>query len=158
MGGKRLENNLKTMIQEVVEANDCLLYDVVWTQDGSMKILQVSILDKAGKMDLDTCAKVSNAISDKLDALDNINYEYYLEVCSPGAERELRNDAEINGAIDAYVYVKLKDPKAGMDEVIGYLRQANESEVVVEYVDKTRKKEVTIEKDNISLIRMSVKV
>ncbi|MDH6366058.1 MULTISPECIES: ribosome maturation factor RimP [Breznakia] len=153
-----MENNLKTMIQEIVEANDCTLYDVIWTQDGSMKILQVSILDKDGKMDLDTCAKVSNEISDKLDALDNIQYEYYLEVCSPGAERELRNDEEINAAIDSYIYVKFKDPKAGMDEVQGYLRKVNEADIVVEYVDKTRKKEITIEKDNIGLIRLSVKV
>lgn len=61
-------------------------------------------------------------ISEKLDEVDMIASEYFLEVCSPGAERELKDETQIRDALDEYVYVKLKNPKAGMDAVKGYLR------------------------------------
>ena len=149
---------LKEIIEPIVEAEDVVLYDVVWTQDGNMKILQVSILNSEGKMDIDTCGKVSNVISDKLDELDIIKYEYYLEVCSPGAERELRNDEEIKEAIGEFIYVKLNDPKAGLDEIWGYLRVADDTSIEIEYFVKNIKKKISVEKDNIRLIRLSVKL
>lgn len=149
---------LKQAIQPIVEAEDIILYDVEWVQDGKMKILQVSIMNQDGKMDIETCAKVSGHISDQLDALDIIDYEYYLEVCSPGAERELRNDDELKDALEEYVYVKLKDPKAGLDELLGYLKRVDETQIEIAYVAKTVKKKIMIDKDNISLIRLSVKI
>ncbi|MDF9824067.1 ribosome maturation factor RimP [Breznakia sp. PF5-3] len=149
---------LKEIIKPIVDAENLNLYDIVWTQEGKMKILQVSIIDKSGKMDIDTCAKVSGYISDKLDELDIINYEYYLEVCSPGAERELRNDEELMSALGDYVYVKLKDPKAGLDEIKGYLKAVDEETIQVEYLLKTVKKQISIDKSNIRLIRLSVKI
>lgn len=149
---------LKEIIEPIVEAEDLVLYDIVWTQDGNMKILQVSILNKEGKMDIDTCAKVSGVISDKLDELDIIKYEYYLEVCSPGAERELRSDEEIKEALGEFIYVKLNDPKAGLDEVLGYLRGVDDTSIEIEYLVKNIKKKISVEKDNIRLIRLSVKL
>jgi Uncharacterized protein conserved in bacteria len=149
---------LKEIIEPIVKANDLVLYDVIWTQDGSMKILQVSIMDKNGNMDIDTCAKISGIISDKLDALDVINYEYYLEVCSPGAERELKSDEEVRTALNEYVYVKLTNPKAGIDEVLGYLRAVNDTSIEIEYLVKNIKKKIEVEKNNIRYIRLSVKL
>lgn len=147
---------LKEEIKKVVEAQDLVLYDVVWTQEGSMKILQVSILDKSGKMDIDTCAVASGVISERLDVLDLIAYEYYLEVCSPGAERELRDETEIKAAVGENVYVKLKEPRAGLDEVYGTLVAVNDATIVVSYRVKTAKKKVEIDVDNIKTIRLSV--
>lgn len=36
---------------------------------------------------MDTCVAVSEAVSEKLDELDLIKDEYYLEVSSPGIEK-----------------------------------------------------------------------
>lgn len=149
---------LKEVITEVTNANDVILYDVIWTQEEQMKILQVSILNQDGKMDIDTCAKVSGDISEKLDLLDLIEHEYYLEVCSPGAERELRSIEEIQAASGEYIYVKLKDPKAGLDEVYGYLKAVSDDHIEVEYFIKAVKKKVSIDVDNIRFIRLAVKI
>ena len=62
---------------------------------------------KDGSMDIDTCAAMSEKISEKLDEVDMIASEYFLEVCSPGAERELKDETQIRDALDEYVYVKL---------------------------------------------------
>ena len=40
-------------------------------------------------MDTDDCEKVSRFLSEKLDELDPIEQNYYLEVSSPGMDREL---------------------------------------------------------------------
>ena len=40
-----------------------------------------------------------------LDEKDWYQNEYMLEVCSPGAEKELKNDEQIQNAIGNYVHV-----------------------------------------------------
>ncbi len=150
-------SQLKAKIESLLE-QDISLYDVKWTQDGKMKILQVSIMKSDGSMDIDTCAEVSMKISDMLDEDDSISYEYYLEVCSPGAERELRNEAEVLAALNEYVFIKFENPKDGMDCIRGYLRNVNEEGYDIEYMDKTAKRHKMIERDNIALITLSVKI
>lgn len=123
-----------------------------------MRILQVSVMYPDGSMDIDTCAAVSEGISSLLDESDIISHEYFLEVCSPGAERELRSFEEIKEAIGEYVFVKLKDPKAGMDSVKGTLLEANEESVTISYMAKAVRKKIMIDSQNIALIRLSVKI
>ena len=75
-----------------------------------------------------------------------------------GAERELRTPQEIAAAVGEYVFVKLKDPKAGMDSVKGTMTAYDEDGIVVEYMAKAVKKKITIDPENIALIRLSVKI
>ena len=149
---------IKTMIQPVLQQHKCSLYDLRWVQDGKMRILQVSVMYPDGSMDIDTCAAVSEGISSLLDESDIISHEYFLEVCSPGAERELRSFQEIKEAVGEYVFVKLKDPKAGMDSVKGTLLEAGEESVTISYMAKAVRKKITIDSQNIALIRLSVKI
>ncbi len=149
---------IKMMIQPVLQQHKCSLYDLRWVQDGKMRILQVSVMYPDGSMDIDTCAAVSEGISSLLDESDIISHEYFLEVCSPGAERELRSFEEIKEAIGEYVFVKLKDPKAGMDSVKGTLLEANEESVTISYMAKAVRKKIMIDSQNIALIRLSVKI
>ena len=109
-------------------------------------------------MDIDTCAGISEGISSLLDESDIISHEYFLEVCSPGAERELRSEQEILDAVGEYVFVKLKDPKAGMDSVKGTLLSADARSVEIEYMAKAVRKKIKIDSGNIALIRLSVKI
>ncbi len=152
-------NRLKEKILKCLEVEDIVkLYDVKWVQDGSMKVLQVSVMKEDGSIDIDTCASASATISEMLDVEDMISFEYYLEVCSPGAERELRDENEILGAINEYIYIKFINPKDGMDEIKGYLKEVKESTLLVEYMDKAVKRKKEVDKDNIKLIRLSVKI
>jgi len=147
---------LKEKIEEEISNQDVLLYDVKWVQEGKMRILQVSIMREDGTMDIDTCAEMSSLIGDMLDREDLISNEYYLEVCSPGAERELRNEEEVLKAVGEYIYIKFKNPKEGMDEIKGYLKDVSDDGYLVEYMDKAVKRKKVIAKDNVALIRLSV--
>lgn len=147
---------LKEKIEAEISNQDVVLYDVKWVQEGKMRILQVSIMREDGTMDIDTCAEMSSLIGDMLDREDLISSEYYLEVCSPGAERELRSEEEVLKAVNEYIYIKFKNPKEGMDEIKGYLREVKEEGYLVEYMDKAVKRKKVIDKDNVALIRLSV--
>ncbi|MDZ7268281.1 MAG: ribosome maturation factor RimP [candidate division KSB1 bacterium] len=55
----------------------------------SNKVVRI-IVDADGGVKLDTCAALSQAISDELDAGDLVPGRYRLEVSSPGVDRPLR--------------------------------------------------------------------
>lgn len=149
---------IKEMIAPIVEEASIILYDVCWRNEGKTRILEVSIMREDGSMDIDTCCDISERISLKLDAEDVITSEYFLEVCSPGAERELRSKEEIEAAVGEFVYIKLKNPKAGLDEVKGTLQKVENDTIYIEYMLKAVRKKTEIMLDNISYIRLSVKI
>lgn len=154
---KHKMDELKRNIESVLSQMHCHLYELEWLTDQKPPILRISIEKEDGTVDLDTCAACSDAISTMLDETDFFDKEYMLEVCSPGAERELKTDEQIQRALNSYVLVKLKDPKQGLDQVIGDLIEVNEDTVKIQYRDKTRTKTIEIERSNISLIRTAVK-
>ena len=89
-------DNLKEWIEEVLNGNGCHLYDLEWITNQGTPLLRVSVEKEDGTMDLDTCASCSDVIGQMLDEKDWYSHEYMLEVCSPGAERELRTDEEVH--------------------------------------------------------------
>ena len=151
-------DQLKEWIEQVLAEQGCRLYELEWLKEQSTPLLRISVERIQGPMDLDTCAQCSDAIGTLLDEKDWFGKEYMLEVCSPGAERELKTEEQIQNAVGSYVYVKLTNPKQGVDAVRGDLLEANENEILVSYKVKGRPKKITIEKANIALIMTAVKL
>lgn len=150
-------DELKRNIETVLSQMNCHLYELEWLTDKKPPILRISVEKENGTVDLDTCAECSDALSAMLDETDFFDKEYMLEVCSPGAERELKTDEQIKNALNSYVFVKMKDPKQGLDQITGDLIEVTEDSVTIRYKDKTRMKTIVIDKANISLIRTAVK-
>lgn len=155
--GRRMDRieHLKELFQPVFERNSVILYDLVFRTNGSERILEVSIMKEDGSMDLDTCALVSEQISEILDQEDPIKEEYTLEVCSPGAEREIKNLDEIKQGM--YVYVRLKHPFKKMLEFTGEILDVNENIVHLSYRDKAAVRKAEFTKEDIDFIRLAVK-
>lgn len=151
-------DKIKEKIIPVLEAENCQLYEMEWLTNEKPPLLRISVEKKDGVTDLDTCATCSQLISDILDEMDWYAKEYNLEVCSPGAERALKNEEQINREIGSYVYCKLKDPKQGVSEVYGTLASNNDESICIEYKEKTRKKSIEIDKENIKELRTAVKL
>jgi ribosome maturation factor RimP len=147
---------IKSLIDPILTKHEVVLYECKWTNEGKMRILQVAIMRSDGSMDLDTCQQVSTAVSEQLDAQDIIPFEYYLEVCSAGAERELRSDAEITAVIGANVFARFINPVDKKMEVTGELLSFEDNVLVIAYRDKQKKVKITVDKSNISLIRLAV--
>ena len=149
---------LQKWIEPVLKEHGCRLYEIQWLTNQKPPILQIAAEKEDGTMDLDTCAVCSDAISALLDEKDWNDQEYMLEVCSPGAERELKTEQDLQNALGQYVYVKLREPKQGLADVRGDLAALEPESVTVHYKDKGRPKKLVVDRDNTSLIMTAVKI
>ncbi|MFJ4922705.1 ribosome maturation factor RimP [Streptomyces sp. NPDC088725] len=80
---------LRGLLEPLVTAEDLDLEEIEVSRAGRRRVLRI-VVDSDDGVDLDECAEVSRAISEKLDETDAMGEgEYQLEVTSPGAERPL---------------------------------------------------------------------
>ena len=145
-------------VNPILEGANVSLYEAKWTNQGKNKVLQIAIMHEDGTMDLETCATVSEKISEVLDAQDFISFEYFLEICSPGAERKLRSHDEIVSSTGKQVFVRFKKAVKSMNEVTGDLVSVEGNELTIAYRDKAAVRRVTFNEENIDLIRLAVKL
>ena len=78
-------------------------------------------IDKPEGISLDDCEMVNDAVEPILDEADPIEGSYYLEISSPGLERELKTPEHIMAFVGERVLVKLyaaKDGKKAFDGTI----------------------------------------
>ena len=154
-------NVIKTVrpfIEEIVKSNNLNLFDLEFVKEDGMWFLRVSIEKDDGTMDFETAEIISNLVSSKLDELDPIDHEYVLDVCSPGAERPIRNKEEFISSVNKYITVYLKEEdELKNDSYTGDLLEVNDEEIVLSYKDKTRIKKATIKFNNIEKAHIAIK-
>ena len=123
-----------------------------------MWFLRVSIEKDDGTMDFETAEVISNLVSDKLDELDPIEHEYVLDVCSPGADRPIRNKEEFLANLNEYISVYLdEEDENKKDMYTGDLLEVNDEDIVISYKDKTRVKKAKINFKNIIKAHIAIK-
>ncbi len=149
---------IETLILPVLEKHKCELVELRWTQESSMKILQCAVMFDDGTMDLDTCSLISSEISPILDESPLKDMTYYLEVCSPGAERELKDDVDIARSVLKEVKILFKHPIEKSLEWTGTLISYKDGQGSIQVQIKSRKKVLKFDKDNIAKIRLAVKI
>ncbi|MFF1922197.1 ribosome maturation factor RimP [Streptomyces sp. NPDC058221] len=80
---------LRGLVEPLVSAEQLDLEEIEVSRAGRRRVLRI-IVDSEEGVELDTCADLSRAISEKLDETDAMGEdEYVLEVSSPGADRPL---------------------------------------------------------------------
>lgn len=117
--------------------------------DKKEKILEV-LIDET--LDLNGIEELSLKVSNLMDQYDEDFDEYLLDVASAGAERPIRNKEELSRAIGQYVHITT-------DEVDkdGTLEDLKENIITFSYLDKTRKKKISIDYKEVKEIRYAVK-
>ncbi len=143
-------------IQPILDQFQIELYEINLLKSKKHTTLQIAIMHADGSMDIETCANVSEQISILLDEKDYISEEYFLEVCSAGAERALRNLEEIKHAVGSKVFVKFVNPVKSLNEVTGVLVSCDEDTISFSYQEKAVKKSLQTETSNVKKIRLSV--
>ena len=108
------------LVKGPIESLGLTLWDVKFQKDGASWYLRVFI-DKEAGVDINDCTDVSRLIDPIIDDADPINVSYYLEVCSPGLERELSEPHHFEKYTGQQVKVKLIRPRDGMKEFSGKL-------------------------------------
>ncbi len=136
-GTKNVAATVSEIIAPVAEELGYVLWDVEFVKEGARHILRVTIDSEEG-INIDDCEKMHRAIDPVLDEADPIENAYYLEVSSPGIERELRTDAHISACIGERVEVKLYAPIDGVKSFSGVLSGFEDSKISVEIGDSVR--------------------
>ena len=117
---KSIKDTVRELIEPTVNSLGYRIWDVLYSKIGADYHLEITI-DKDGGIDIDDCEKVHRAIDPIIDEADPIEDFYYLEVSSPGIERELRTDEHIALSLGGRVEAKLFAEKDGRKSVKGIL-------------------------------------
>lgn len=117
---KSIRETVRDGILDTVTELGYRIWDITYSKVGADYHLEITI-DNDNGIEISDCEKVHRAIDPILDEIDPIEGFYYLDVSSPGLERELRTDEHITSSIGAKVEAKLFAPMNGVKSVVGVL-------------------------------------
>ena len=119
-----MKKNVRETVREAIEPTVTELgyriWDVTYSKIGADYHLEITI-DSDNGINIEDCERVHRAIDPILDEVDPIEGFYYLEVSSPGVERELRTEEHITLSVGVKVEAKLFAPKDGIKSLTGTL-------------------------------------
>lgn len=147
MSKKSIESSVYGIVQDLLKATVFEIIDVEYVKEGPFKYLRVYI-DKPEGITVDDCSDVSRLLNKKLDELDLIQEQYFLEVSSPGIERPFKTEIDFIKNLNKTVEVKLYKPLEGKKALIGTLMEKNEDNIIL----NSENKNLTVELKDISKI------
>ena len=127
---KTIRETVREAIEETVARLGYRIWDVVYSKIGADYHLEITIDNDEG-INIDDCERVHRAIDPILDECDPIEGFYYLEVSSPGIERELHTDEHITLSIGQRVEAKLFTAKDGKKSYKGTLASFEDGRVTL---------------------------
>ena len=151
MSKNSIETSVYKILQDVVKTTIYEIIDVEYVKEGPFKYLKVFI-DKPDGITVDDCTEISHILSKKLDELDLISEQYFLEVSSPGLERPFKTESDYIKNINEKVEVKLYKPLDGKKVMTGILLEKNENNIVL----NSENQNITIELKDISKINRTI--
>ena len=133
-GVKNIAGAVKALAEPLAEELGYFIWDVEFVKEGARKILRITIDNEEG-ITIEDCEKFHRAIDPLLDEADPIEDAYYLEVSSPGIERELKNAMHLSACEGWQVEVKLYAPIDGSKVFRGELCECPEGAIVIKTAD-----------------------
>jgi len=152
MKKKRVVDVVAEILTPFVKTQNMEIVDVEFVKEGPYRYLRVTI-DKDEPVTLDDCSLVSQHLNQKLDALDLIEEQYFLEVTSPGVERVLKKDSEFEKFVGQKVQLKLFHAFEGQKALTGTLIGLIDDHIVIENDHMGR---VEIPKSKVSVTKLVV--
>lgn len=149
----KVEEIVWKIAEPIAQAAGVFVYDVEFKKEGPDYYLRVYIDRLEEGIYIDDCEAVSRALSDALDEADPISEGYYLEVSSPGVERQLKRQEDFDRFRGEKISVKLFKAVEGAKQLIGLLKNRDAEKLILETEDG---KEIEIENKNITTVRLSV--
>jgi ribosome maturation factor RimP len=144
---KSVRDTVREAILPTVTELGYRIWDITYAKVGADYHLEITIDSDAG-IQIEDCERVHRAIDPILDEADPIEGFYYLEVSSPGIERELRTEEHIAAFLGARVEAKLFSQRDGRRAVRGTLLALEENGAV--RIKEDAGEELLLEKAEIS--------
>ncbi len=142
---KSIKETVREAILPTVTELGYRIWDVTYSKIGADYHLEVTI-DSDDGINIEDCEKVHRAIDPILDEVDPIEDAYYLDVSSPGIERELRTEEHILWGVGQKVEAKLFAAVNGMKSITGNLESFEDGKLTI----KNDAGEYTLDKTAVS--------
>lgn len=156
MAKKKIKDIVEEMIKDYLDENGLELWNVEFVKEVKDWFLRVYIDKKNAAKDeyvsIEECENVSRFLSEALDSDDPIEQNYYLEVSSPGMDRELITEEHFKRYIGSVVDMKLYKGIDGKKEITAVLKDIDDDNYYLDDGDKT----ITIEKSQAAKTRLAV--
>ena len=108
----------KTTLENLVKECGVTLYDTELVTENDHKIYRVYITSEE-PVTLDKCTEVTKIISPILDLEPPVSGEYFLEVSSPGIDRQLKSIDHFKHSVGDLVKIKLFDGTKIKAKILG---------------------------------------
>ena len=132
---KNIAGTVRELLTPTADTMGYEMWDVEFVREGARRILRITI-DKPEGINIDDCEAFHRAIDPLLDEADPIDSAYYLEVSSPGVERDLKYDFHFAACEGEEVEVRLFAPdEKGRKSIKGTLVGLEEGNIVVRLAD-----------------------
>ncbi len=119
--------DLISLIEKTVAGLGFELVDIEQSPRGRVLRVFIDKPDKAGGIDVDDCALVSNQISRVL-VVENVDYDR-LEISSPGLDRVLKKPSDFERFTGAEINLRLRLPISGRRNFNGVLHGVRDGKV-----------------------------
>ena len=127
--GGKITSAVRDAIADKVAELGYSIWDIEYKKIGADYHLTITI-DKDEGVDIDDCELVHRAIDPLLDEADPIEDPYYLDVSSPGLERDIRTKEHFLACVGEKVSIKLFAPVNKRKEFIGVLSCNEDASVI----------------------------
>lgn len=146
-----LINKLKNEFEHNINELGYELVDIEFKTESGENFLRFFIYNEEG-ITIEDCEKVSRFLDVKLDELDPINKQYYLEVSSPDLNRPLKTDDDLRRNLGTKVEVGLYKKINGSKNYQGELISYDDDSITLEIDEE----EVKLERKDISIIKVAI--
>lgn len=153
MSKREFMRKVREITSSIAEDLNFELVDLEYVKENGRYFLRVYI-HKDGGINLDDCQMMSESLSGILDQEDPINDTYYLEVSSPGLDRPLKTDRDLERNIGKDVEIKLYSSWEGSKNYSGKLIAYNDKKVIIEKENKNR---LEVPREKISTTKIAIK-
>ena len=127
---KSIKETVRDAVSETITGLGYEIWDITYSKVGADYHLEITI-DSPEGINIEDCEKVHRAIDPILDECDPIEGFYYLDVSSPGVERELRTEEHIRRSVGERVRAKLFVAKEGKKTVTGTLSAFRDGKLTI---------------------------
>lgn len=145
-----IADRVRALVEQAVISQGVELWDVRFVKEGASYYLRIFIDSEKG-IDIDDCTNVSHAVDPILDEADPIDKSYYLEVCSPGLERELCRPEHFEKMMGQPVTAKLYRAQNGSKELKGTLAGYNDGNLTLDVNGES----VTLTKGDVASVHLA---
>ena len=140
-------------VRATVEVLGFELDEVEYQKEHGNWVLTLYI-DAPDGVSLDDCERVSRAVDPILDEADPVPDSYVFEVCSAGAERELKRPEDFMQFMGSQVEVKLYQPFNGSKAYVGVLAGYDKGNVAI----SAGGEEISFQKGQVAQVRLHISI